>query len=323
MPKNSSGFDCIVPSSGQKDSTAQVLRLIELGARPLVVTATTCMLTEVGRKNIDNLARYATTIEYTPNRTVRAKLNRIGLEKVGDVSLPEHMAIFSIPFRAAAAFGIGTIWYGECPQFEYGSPIGAEQARKMTRRWTMEFGGFLGMRPRDFIGMHGITADDVKDYTLPDDKALQNVTAYWLGQYEPWSSRKNLEVSRAAGMLQPLPTRANWFAGENVDSVLTGLHDHGGYRKYGLGRLAAQISQDIRNGLISREQALEIVRERDGLFPETYMGTPLEDVLDYLGMNRDELMAALDKHTNWALFSHVEDGRPILKEFATACSLVV
>jgi hypothetical protein len=41
-----------------------VLTLIELmGAKPLVVTAVTCHLTPIGRANIDNLARYATTIE--------------------------------------------------------------------------------------------------------------------------------------------------------------------------------------------------------------------------------------------------------------------
>jgi tRNA(Ile)-lysidine synthase TilS/MesJ len=73
-PKNGSGYDCIVPSSGGKDSTWQVLKLSRLGVKPLVVTATTCHLTPVGRKNIDNLSRYATTIEVTPNRTQRAKL---------------------------------------------------------------------------------------------------------------------------------------------------------------------------------------------------------------------------------------------------------
>src|SRR5882672_7973777 len=54
-------YDCIVPSSGGKDSHYQVLTLLELGACPLVVTASTCHLTAIGRENIDNLARYATT----------------------------------------------------------------------------------------------------------------------------------------------------------------------------------------------------------------------------------------------------------------------
>lgn len=319
MPRNGSGYDCIVPSSGGKDSTFQVLTLIELGVRPLVVTASTCYLTEVGRKNIDNLKRFATTIEVSPNTEVRAKLCRLGLEMVGDVSLPEHMSIFSTPFRIAADLGVGTIWYGECPQAHYGSPPGHEEARTMTRRWTMEFGGYLNARTDDFVGVDGITAADMKDYALPTDDKLSTVTAYWLGQYLPWSSRHNAEIAKAAGMLQELPSPANWWIGENQDSALTGLHDFCMFAKYGYGRGCAQISVDIRDGLISRERALEWVRTQDGVFPWTYMGVPIERVLSWLGMTDADLNAALTSHCNWDLFAEEHERKPrdpILKEFA-------
>jgi N-acetyl sugar amidotransferase len=305
--KNGTGYDCIVPSSAGKDSHYQALRIIELGFRPLLVTASTCMLTDVGRRNIDNLARYATTIEVTPNREVRRKLNRIGLELVGDVSLPEHWSIFSTPFRVAADLGIPTLIYGECPQFAYGGPIGTEAARTMTRRWTMEFGGYLGLRPQDMVGTLGITDADMKDYMLPSDEKLSKVTAYWLGQYERWNTHRNLIRSRQAGMLQPRPCEANWWHGENVDCALTGLHDHAMWRKYGYGRGCAQISVDIRNGLISREEAIEWVELRDGMFPETYMNVPLVDILKHLRMTADELDAALDKHTNWEIMERPQD----------------
>lgn len=301
--KNGTGFDCIVPSSGGKDSTYQVLRIIELGFRPLVVTASTCMLTDVGRKNIDNLARYTTTIEVTPNREVRRKLNRIGLELVGDCSLPEHWAIFSTPFRIAADLGIPTLIYGENPQAAYGSPPGAEEARVMTRRWCSEFGGFLGVRPQDLVGTEGISHADMQDYMLPSDDKLSRVTAYWLGQYEAWDTHRNLQRSAEAGMIQVLPCDANWWTGENVDCALTGLHDHAMWRKYLYGRGCAQISVDIREGRISREDALRWVAEHDGRFPHVYMGVTLIEVLEYLGWDGpNRLLDALDKHTNWSLF---------------------
>lgn len=314
-----SGYDCIVPSSGGKDSTYQVLRVIELGFRPLVVTASTCMLTPIGRKNIDNLARYATTIEVTPNTDVRRILNRFGLETVGDVSLPEHWAIFSIPFRVAADFGIPTIVYGECPQNAYGGPIGTEEARTMTRRWTSEFGGYLGMRPQDMIGVNDLTYEDMLDYMLPDDDKLSKVTAYWLGQFEPWDSHRNLEISAAAGMIQMLPCFANVWSGENQDCALTGLHDHAMFRKFSYGRGCAQVSVDIRAGRTTRARALAWVRKYDGMFPNTYMNVGLDDVLKHLRMTEGELFTALDKHTNWDLFSGVQDGRPIMKELAEEC----
>ncbi len=283
-----------------------------------VVTASTCMLTDVGRKNIDNLARYATTIEVTPNREVRRKLNRLGLELVGDVSLPEHWAIFSIPFRVAADMGIPTLLYGECPQEAYGGPIGTEAARTMTRRWTHEFGGFLGLRPSDMVGQMGITEADMKDYQLPPDDKLATVTAYWLGQYEQWDTHRNLCRSKDAGMIQELPCAANWWEGENQDSALTGLHDHAMYRKYGYGRGCAQISVDIRLGLIDRPAASDWVREHDGLYPWSYMGVTAWQSAAHMGLSFEDLTAALHKHTNHDLFSWdgVRDGRPVLKEFA-------
>lgn len=317
-PRNGSGYDCIVPSSGGKDSTYQVLTLIELGARPLVVTATTCMPTKIGKANIANLARFATTIEVTPNREVRRKLNRLGLELVGDVSWPEHVSIFTTPFRLACDLGIPTLFYGESPQREYGCPAGAEEARTMTRRWIAEFGGFLGLRPADLVGQESLTEADMADYELPSDDRLAGVTAYFLGQFVPWDSRHNALVARAAGMREhgQAPSSANWWHFENLDCALTGMHDHAMYRKYGYGRAAAQLSIDIRNGVISRDKALAVARERDGLFPDEYMGVRLRAILDHLYMTKAEVIAHLDRFTNWDLFSHVENGRPVLKAAA-------
>jgi N-acetyl sugar amidotransferase len=296
--RNSTGYDCIVPSSGGKDSHYQVLRVIELGFRPLVVTASTCMLTEVGRKNIDNLARYATTIAVTPNREVRRKLNRLGLELVGDVSLPEHWAIFSIPFRIAADLGIPTLLYGECPQEAYGGPVGTETARTMTRRWTHEFGGYLGLRPQDMIGTEAITEADMADYMLPSDDKLSRVTAYWLGQFEQWNTHRNLARAKEAGMMQPLPSSANWWPGENVDCALTGLHDGLMFAKYGYGRGCAQISVDVRSGRVSRSFAQAWVDANDGMLGGPYMGVPWSSILAHLGMTEEQVRAVIAKHTD-------------------------
>jgi hypothetical protein len=307
---------CIVPSSGGKDSTYQVLTLLEMGADVTIVTARTCHLTEIGRKNIDNLARYARTIEVVPNMNVRAKLNRLGLEQVGDISWPEHAAIFSTPFRAAVDLKIPLIMYGECPQAEYGGPMGSEQALQMTRRWRSEFGGFLGLRPADFVGVEGITARDMADYELPAEMYCE---AHFLGQYLPWDSHRNADVAIDAGMIvgrevhndfgiiDVPPTKSNWWAAENLDNAQTGLHDYLGFRKYGYGRGCAQISIDVRAGGLRRECAVDWIKTHDGIFPEVYAGVPVDEVLDRIGMTRQHLYRVMDQFTNWSIFRRVED----------------
>ena len=309
---------CIVPSSGGKDSHAQVHYLQTLGAKVTCVTATTCHLTPVGRANIDNLARYADTIEVTPNRTVRRKLNRLGLELVGDISWPEHVSIFTAPFNYGSNLGRALMFYGENPQAEYGGPQGSEKAREMTRRWVSEFGGFLGLRPADMVGQMGITEDDMRPYMYPSQTLnfpLPLPETHFLGAYLTWDSRTNAQVANEMGMRQIMVTPANWWLSENQDNAQTGLHDHGMYRKYGFGRGCQQISVDVRTGRVSRDTALEWVREHDGLFPHTYADIPLDRILEPLEISEDYLFQLLDKFTNWDLFAGERHARPLLRSW--------
>lgn len=69
-----SNWDCIVPVTGGKDSTYQVMRMLQLGLNPLCVTSITWDLADIGRKNIENLKHLGVDyIEVSPNPIVRAK----------------------------------------------------------------------------------------------------------------------------------------------------------------------------------------------------------------------------------------------------------
>ncbi len=317
----------IVPSSGGKDSTYIVMTLLELGADVTIVTARTCMLTDIGRKNIDNLARYARTIEVVPNMTVRAKLNRLGLEMVGDISWPEHVSIFTTPFRMATKLGINLIMYGENPQDQYGGPVGTEQARTMTRRWTQEFGGFLGLRPNDLVGHEGITEKDMGDYQMPGEWSVVTtglghgqepwggLEAHFLGQYVQWNSHHNAETSQAAGMHGRVPTEANLWWAENQDNAQTGIHDWFGWLKYGYGRGCAQISASIRAEGLERSAAVEWLKKYDGKFPDFYMGVPYGEVLDRIGMTHKQFDDCIQRFTNTELFTCNGNEWPKLKDW--------
>src|SRR4051812_23085134 len=69
--RDGSNYDCIIPVSGGKDSHTQVLRLLDLGINPLLITATTDALSEIGRRNIENLKSLGVDyIEVTTNPVV-------------------------------------------------------------------------------------------------------------------------------------------------------------------------------------------------------------------------------------------------------------
>ena len=62
--KDNSSWDCIVPVSGGKDSTYQVIRILQLGLNPLCVTSTTCDLSDLGRRNIDNIKNFFILLDW-------------------------------------------------------------------------------------------------------------------------------------------------------------------------------------------------------------------------------------------------------------------
>jgi len=64
----------------------------------------------------------------------------------------------------------------------------------------------------------------------------------------------------------------------------------------------------VRRSRISRQDALEIVRKRDGKFPWTYLGKPLEQILDPLSMSVEEFQKVCDKFTNKKIFKRQASG---------------
>jgi len=177
--RSPTGWDCIVPVSGGKDSTWQVVQVLSLGLRPLCVTATTCHLSVIGRQNIDNIKRLGVDlVEFSPNPRVRSSLNRIGLKYVGDISWPEHVGIFTIPVRAAVAYGVPLIIWGENSQDEYGGPASNAASPVLDRSWLEEFGGLLGLRVSDIAGLEGLTEEDLIPYRYPTDDELSTIKSF-------------------------------------------------------------------------------------------------------------------------------------------------
>ena len=304
--RDGSRHDCIIPVSGGKDSTFQTIRMLELGLNPLCVTATTDKLSPIGRRNIENLKGLGVDyIEMTPNPVVRRRINRLALTTVGDISWPEHVAIFTIPVRLAVDLGIPLIVWGENSQHEYGGPAAAARDNVLTRRWLEEFGGLLGLRVSDLLGQDGIEARHLIPYTYPSDEALRRVgvTGIFLGHYFPWDGYVNALVAQGYGFETfPHTVEGSLVNYENLDNLQTGIHDYFKFLKFAFGRATDIACLHVRRGRLSRAEAIDLVRRHDGRFPWTYLGCPIEDILSDIGMTIDEFVAVCDRFTNKKLF---------------------
>jgi hypothetical protein len=247
----------------------------------------------------------------SPNPVIRARLNRIGLKQVGDISWPEHVGIFTIPVRAAVQFNVPLLVWGENSQNEYGGPATAAQNSILNRRWLEEFGGLLGMRVTDLIGIDSIEMKHLIPYTYPSDEELARVgvTGLFLGHYIPWDGLSNSLIAQANGFITyDKAVEGSMVNYENLDNYQTGIHDYFKFLKFGFGRATDHACMHIRRGRINRQDGLEIAKRLDGNFPWVYLGKPLEEILRPLDISLDEFVKLCDKFTNKKIFKRDASG---------------
>lgn len=301
-----SNYDCIIPVSGGKDSTYQVIKVLQAGLNPLCVTAETDSLSELGRRNLENLKRLGVDhVNVTPNPKIRRKLSRLALREVGDIQWAEHVTIFTIPIQVAVEKNIPLIVWGENSQHEYGGPAAAAENNVLDRRWLEEFGGMLGMRITDLIGQDGITRKDLIPYFYPSDEDLKRVgvTGIFLGYYFPWDGYNNTLLAQAYGFESyPTPTEGSLVNYENLDNYYHRIHDYFKYIKYGFGRATDQANNHIRRGRLERRDIVEYLKQNDGAYPSVYLNRSLESVLEEIDLSKEEFDEICDKFTNKKLF---------------------
>ena len=311
--RQKNNWDCLIPVSGGKDSTYQVVRVLQHGLNPLCVTSTTCDLSEIGRHNLDNIKNLGVDlVEFSPNPAVRTKLNYFGLTQLGDISWPEHVGIFTIPVRAAIQFNIPLIIWGENSQNEYGGPAAAANNNVLTRQWLEEFGGLLGFRVSDLVDSGEFSVKQLLPYQYPSDDELKRVgvTGLFLGYYFPWDGLSNAIIAQANGFLtRDCVVEGSIANYENLDNYQTGIHDYFKFLKFGFSRATDIACLHIRRGRITRRDALDMVKKHDGQFPWTCLGKPLKAILSKIGMTVDEFVTVCDKFTNKKIFKRDQAGQ--------------
>jgi N-acetyl sugar amidotransferase len=280
------------------------------GLNPLCVCFETTVVTELGQRNLDNLTKMGMdVIHFKKNNDAYQKMVVESFKRVGDEMWPNHIGIFTIPVMIAVKFNIPLIIWGENPQQEYGGPsLDTVKNRILNRKWLEEFGGLLGNRIQDMIGVNGITEKELTPYFYPSDEDIERVgvTGIFLGHYFFWDARKQLEVVKQHGFAvkEDGPTEGTYTNYENIDEKLVGLHDYLKFVKYGFGRATDHACIDIRNNRLTREEGLELVKKYDGKYP--HYG--VNEFIKYSGMTKEEVDVVLDSFTNSILFAHDDDG---------------
>jgi len=307
--KSHPDYDCIIGVSGGKDSTYQVLKVLELGLNPLCVCFEPTIPTQIGRKNLDNLNNLGVDlIHIKRNPIVYKKLAKEAFQRTGDNEWQNHLGIFTTVPKMAVNFNIPLIIWGESPQLEYGGPASSKTRNTLDRQWLEEFGGLLGNRISDMIGVDGLTQKDLSLYTYVEDEDIHRVgvTGLFLGYYFKWDLREVLTKAQEHGFtVQDRAVETTYENFENLDCYSNHLHDYLKYVKYGFGRATDNACLDIRLRYIKREEAVRLVNKYDGIPPKK----AIKKYLEYTGFTQKEFDKIVDSYTNKRIFKRDENGK--------------
>ncbi len=302
--KDGSNYDCIIPVSGGKDSHYQAYMMkVVYKMNPLLVSFEQTRITELGRKNLENIRQFGDLIYFKKNPEVYKKMIIEGFRRVGDNEWPNHIGIFTVPVQISVKFKIPLIIWGENVQIEYGGPATAKNKNYLDRRWLEEFGGLLGNRIDDMVGVDGLTKKDLLIYRYPENEDLKKVgvTGLFLGYFFKWDARKQTDLmvkQYGFNYKEDGPVEGTYTNYENLDESTVGLHDYLKFTKYGFGRATDHACLDIRNGRITRDEGLELVKKYDGKYPHY----AVKNFIEYTGMTKKGIDKVIDQFTNKKIF---------------------
>jgi len=311
-------YDVIVPGSGGKDSayTSHVLKY-KYGMNPLTVTWAPHLYTDIGWKNFQNWMHEGglDNLLYTPNGKLHRLLTKWAFHNLLHPFQPFIIGQRIIGPALAKKFGVKLVMYGE-NQAEYGNSIQENKNALMNMSFfsvddplSMKFGG---LEMREIIEKHGYTKDDFAPYIPPSLESLveKGIEVHYLGYYLKWDPQEcyYYAAENTGFSANTERTEGSYSKYSSIDDKIDPFHYLTTLIKFGIGRATYDAAQEVRNGKITRDEAVHLVEKYDQEFPKKYF----KEFLEYIDTSEDEFWATIDKFRSPHLWSQV-DGKWVLR----------
>jgi N-acetyl sugar amidotransferase len=294
--RKSNEYDVIVPSSGGKDSSYVAHQLkYKYGMNPLTVTWAPHIYTDIGWKNFQSAIHKGglDNILGSPDGITHRKLTKLAFEILGDPFQPFIYGQTNFPLQIAVKYKIPLVMYGENGEVEYGGDM--KNAFSPTRDYRVDHKKhyFSGISPEDLIH-YGISEKDIFRYSAPTVEELDalGVEIHFLGYYKKWIPQEHYYycVEHTGFMANSERNEGTYSKYASLDDKLDGFHYYLAFIKFGIGRATSDTAHEIRDGHITREEGVRLVRKFDGEFPKKYF----KEFLEYCDITEDYFWEVID-----------------------------
>jgi len=306
-------YDCVIPVSGGKDSTWQVVTCLEHGLRPLGVTWRTPGRTDLGQRNLDNLIELGIDhVDFSVNPKVERRFMLRSLERFGTTAIPMHLALFNIPLTVAVRYDVPLVVWGENSAAEYiGTGPDADSFR-LDAAWIKHYGAVHGTTASDWVS-DDLTAEQLTPYYGPsdDDLSASGTEAVFLGWFFAWDPARTASVAREHGFRSRADgPMTGYYDYADIDDEFISIHHYLKWHKFGFTRTYDNLSLEIRNGRLTRDEAIEVLRERGDETPHA----DIEAFCDYVGISTEQFFELAERFRNREIWSR-RDGVWVIEDF--------
>ena len=295
-------WDVIVPGSGGKDSifVSHVLRE-EYGMHPLTVTWAPHAFTDVGLTNL--LAWQNVGFDHmlvTPNPKIHAFISKEAFLRLLNPFQPFIMGQKLLAVKFALKLGIPFIMYGENSGERHtkfsDALVSSMDPAHFTRRGKTSEVKLGGMSIGEIVSK-GFNEGELELYIPPklEDLQIKGIEVHHMTHFVPWATQRNYYYAKEISKFETNPngrSEGTYTKYASLDDKLDGLHYYTKFIKYGQGRCVDDVCRDIRDGYISREEAVALVNKYDQEFPEEHF----DFFLEYLQIDRETFWQEIDKN---------------------------
>jgi len=299
--RNDGRYDVVVPGSGGKDSVqaAHMLKY-KYNMNPILITWPPALYTDIGRRNFESwLNAGFANYTYNQNRKLHRFLTKSAFENLGHPFQPFILGQKNLAPRLSILLDIPLVIFGE-NEAEYGNAI--EDNEKPTRDpkyYSAELSisdlVLGGVPAKDLIHDFGFKLSDLEAYFPVNPYDLQKIgtTVHYLGYYVKWHPQETYYYSIENSDFMPNDhrTEGSFSKYSSLDDKIDWLHYHTTTIKFGIGRATYDSAQEIRNGDITRDEGISLIKRFDGEFPEQY----IKDCCDYMDITLERYHEVIEK----------------------------
>jgi len=290
--KSGNGYDCVLPISGGKDSFFQAHVLVKIyGLKPLAVTFNQNWVSETGFYNLQRCLEVFDLdhLQFTPARTLVNRLAKKSLSAIGDSCWHCHSGVGAFPLQVATRFKIPLLVWGEsiaendgrATYKQTGCKFDRDSFTKISARLTSE----------EMIGGE-LSAKDLHPFELPSYGEISEtgVWGLYLGDYLFWDDERQTEFIRDTYGWRETEMEGTYKGYKSAECIMSGVHDFTCYLKRGFGRSTWQASVDVRNGLLTKQEAFSLINHYDQERPEA-----LDYYLKITGITESEFYETMNE----------------------------